>query len=82
MQVTNRFKGLDLGDRVPGELWTEVDNIVQEVVTKTIPKKFKKVKWLSEKVLQIAEKRKKQNAKEIWKIYPTEHTVPENSKEK
>ena len=38
VQVTNRFKGLDLGDRVPGELWTEVDNIVQEVVTKTISK--------------------------------------------
>ena len=84
MQVTNRFKGLDLGDRVPEELWLEVDNIVQEVVTKTIPKKkkCKKVKWLSEEVLQIAEKRKKQNAKEIRKIYPTEHTVPENSKDK
>ena len=84
MQVTNRFKGLDLGDRVPEELWVEVDNIVQEVVTKTIPKKkkCKKVKWLSEEVLQIAEKRKKQNAKEIRKIYPTEHTVPENSKDK
>ena len=62
----------------------EVLNIVQKVVTKTIPKKqkCKKVKWLSEEVLQIAEKRKKQNAKEIRKIYPTEHTVPENSKDK
>ena len=54
MQVTTRFKGLDLGDRVPEELWVEVDNIVQEVVTKTIPKKkkCKKVKWLSEEVLR------------------------------
>ena len=80
----NRFKGIDLGDRVPEELWTEVGNIVQEVVTKTIPKKkkCKKVKWLSDKVLQIVEKRKKQNAKEIRKIYPTECTVAENSKEK
>ena len=59
MEVTNRFKGLDLIDRVPDELWNEVCNTVQEVVTKTIPKKkkCKKAKWLSEKVLQIAEKR-------------------------
>ena len=56
--MTNRFKGLDLVERVPEELWMEVCNIVQEAVTKTIPKKkkCKKVKWLSEKVLQIAEK--------------------------
>ena len=55
-----RFKGLDLVDRVTEELWTEVCNIVQEVVTKTIPKKkkFKKAKWLSEEALQIAEKRR------------------------
>ena len=60
MEVTNRFKGLDLKDRVPEELWTEVHDIVQEAVIKTIPKKkkCKKAKWLSEKVLQIAEKRK------------------------
>ena len=60
MEVTNRFKGLDLIDRVPKELWTEVHNIVQEVVTKTIPKKKKrkKVKWLSEESLRIAEKRR------------------------
>ena len=53
----NRFKDLDLVDRVPEELWTEVHNIVQEAVTKTIPKKnkFKKAKWLSEEALQIAE---------------------------
>ena len=56
----NRFKGLDLVDRVPEELWMEVHNIVQEVVTKTIPKKnkCKKVKWLSEKVSKIAKKRR------------------------
>ena len=59
MEVTNRFKGLDLRVRVPEELWTEVCDIVWEVVIKTIPKKKKcrKVKWLSEKALQIAEKR-------------------------
>ena len=51
MEVTNRFKGLDLIDRVPEELWTEVRNIVQEAVSKTIPKKkkSKKAKWLYEK---------------------------------
>ena len=56
--VTNRFKGLDLVDRVPEELWMEVCNSLQ-VVTKTIPKKKKcnKAKWLSEEALQIAEKR-------------------------
>ena len=60
VEVMNRYKGLDLVDRVPGELWMEVCNVVQEVVTKTIPKKkkCKKAKWLSEKVLQIPEKRK------------------------
>ena len=59
MEVTN-FKGLDLIDRVPEELWMEVCNIVQEVVTKTIlkKKKCKKAKWLSEETLQIAEKRR------------------------
>ena len=55
VEVTNRFKGLDLVDRVPEELWAEVHNIVQEVETKTIPKKkkCKKAKWLSEEALQI-----------------------------
>ena len=63
--MTNRFKGLDLVDRVTEELWTEVCNIVQEVVTKTIPKKkkCKKAKWLSEEALQIAEKRRKVKGK-------------------
>ena len=60
MEVTNRFKGLDLIDRVPEELWTEVCDIVQEAVINTIPKKKKctKAKWLSEEALQIAEKRR------------------------
>ena len=60
MEVTNRFMGLDLIDRVPRELWTEVCNTVQEVVTKTIPKKnkCKKANCLSEEALQIAEKRR------------------------
>jgi len=58
VEVTNRFKGLDLIDRVPEELSTEVRDFVQEAVIKTIPKKkkCKKAKWLSEQVLQIAEK--------------------------
>ena len=53
MEVTNRFKGLDLIDRVPEELWREVPDIVQEAVIKTIPKKKKrkKAKWLSEEAL-------------------------------
>ena len=56
--MTNRFKGLDLIDRVPEELWMEVHDIVQEVGIKTISKKkkCKKAKWLSEEALQIAEK--------------------------
>ena len=60
VEVTNRFKGLDLIDRVPEELWMEFPDIVQEAVIKTIPKikKCKKAKWLSEKDLQIAEKRR------------------------
>ena len=60
VEVTNRFKGLDLIDRVPEELWMEFHNIVQVAVIKTNPqkKKFKKAKWLSEEALQIAEKRK------------------------
>ena len=60
MEVTNRFKGLDLKDRVPEELWTVVHNTVQQAVIKTIPrkKKCKKAKCLSEEVLQIAVKRR------------------------
>ena len=59
-KLTNRFKGLDMIDRVPEELWTEVHDIVQETGSKTISKKkkWKKAKWQSEEALQIAEKRK------------------------
>ena len=58
LEVRNRFKGLDLIDRVPDELWTEVCDIVQETGIETIPKKkkCKKAKWLSEEALQIAVK--------------------------
>jgi len=65
MEVTNRFKGLDLIDRVPGELWMEVHDTVQEAVIKTIPKKkkCKKAKWLSEEDLQIAVKRREVKGK-------------------
>ena len=70
VEVRNRFKGLDLIDRVPDELWTEVHDIVQEIRIKTIPKKkkCKKAKWLSEEALQIAVKEGKQKAKEKTKI--------------
>ena len=65
MEVTNRFKGLDLVDRVPEELWTEVCNTVQEAVTKIISKKkkCKKAKWLSEEVLKIVEERREAKSK-------------------
>ena len=65
VEVTNRFKGLDLIDTVPEELWTEIHVIVQETVIKTIPKKKKgkKAKWLSEEALQIAEKRREAKGK-------------------
>ena len=63
--MTNRFKGLDLTERVLDELWTEVRDIVQEAVIKIIPmeKKCKKAKWLSEEALQIAEKRRESKGK-------------------
>ena len=72
VEVRNRFKGLDLIDRVPEELWTEVRDIVQETGIKTIPleKKCKKAKWLSEEALQIAVKRreaKSEGEKERYK---------------
>ena len=65
MEVRNRFKGLDLIDRVPDEIWTEVRDIVQEAEIKTIPKKkkCKKPKWLSEEALQIAVKRREVQSK-------------------
>ena len=81
VQVTNRFKGLDLIDRVPEDLWMKVRDIVQEAVIKIIPnkKKYKKAKWLSKEALQIVEKRKDTKGKgekrrcKRWrkgKIYP------------
>ena len=65
VEVRNRFKGLDLIDRVPDELWTEVHDIVQETGNKTIPKKkkCKTAKWLSEEALQIAVKRREAKSK-------------------
>ena len=65
MEVTNRFNGLDLIDRVPDELRTEVCNIVQETGIKTTPKKkkCKKTKWVSEEALQIAVKRREVKSK-------------------
>ena len=72
VEVRNRFKGLDLINRVPEELWTEIHDIVQEAVIKTIPKKkkCKKAKWLSEEALQIAMKKEKLKAKEKKKDIP------------
>ena len=65
MEVRNRFKGLDLIDRVPDELWNEVHDFVQETGIKTIPieKKCKKAKWLSVEALQIAVKRREVKSK-------------------
>ena len=84
-EVTNRFKVLHLIDRVREELWTEVCDIVQEAVIKTIPKKKKcsKAKWLPEEALQISVKRREAKSKgEKGKIYPFECRVPKNSKER
>ena len=85
MKVTNRFKRLDLIDRVPEELWTEVCDTVQEIGINTISKKkkSKKAKWLSGEALQIADKRKEVKGKgEKGMIYPCECRVPKNSKER
>ena len=72
VEVTNRFKGLDLISKVPEELWIEVCNILQEAVTKTIPKKKKcnKAKWLSEEALSIVVKTREAKAKEKRKNIP------------
>ena len=69
--MTNRFKGLDLIDRAPEELWTEVCNTVQEAVTKIIPrkKKYTKAKWLSEEGLQVVEERREAKGKGERKRY-------------
>ena len=78
--MTNRFKGLDLIDRVPDELWMEVRDIVQETRIKTIPKKkkCKNAKWLSEEALQIAKKRKDAKGKGENERYT--HLNAKNSK--
>ena len=70
--MTNRFKGLDLINRVPEELWTEVCDIVQGAVIKTIPKKkkYKKAKWLSRRLYKYLRKKEKQKAKEKGKDIP------------
>ena len=72
VKVTNRFEGLDLTDRLPEELWTEVCDIAQEAMIKTIPnkKKCKKLKWLSEEALQELRKEKKLKSKEKRKDVP------------
>ena len=81
--MRNRFKGLDLIDRVPDELWMEVRDIVQETGINTIPMetKCKKEKWLSEEALQIGEKRSGRQRRKA-KIYPFECRDPKNSKER
>ena len=78
VEVRNRFKGLDMIDRVPDELWNEVCDIVQETEIKTIPmeNKCKKAKWLSGEALQKAVKRRK------GKIKASECRVPRNSKKR
>jgi len=83
VEATNRFKGLDLIDRVPEELWMEVRDIVQEAGIKTIPKdkKCKKATRLSEEALQIAVNRSERQRRK-GKIYPFECRVPKNSKER
>jgi len=84
VEVTNRFKGLSLTDRVTEELWTELHNLIQEVVIKTIPKKkkCKKAKWLSEEALQIAEKRREEKGKGEIERYIPLNGVSKNSKER
>ena len=81
VEVRNRFKGLDLIDRVPDELWKEVCDTVQETGIKTIPmeKKWKKAKWLSGEALQ---KKRSEKQRRKGKIYSFECRVPTNSTEK
>ena len=76
VEVTNRLKGIDLIDRVPEQLWTEVRDIVQEAVINTIPKKkkCKKPKWLSEEAFQIAEKRREAKSKGEKEKYTHRYT--------
>ena len=85
VEMRNRFKGVDLNDRVPDELWNEVRDIVQETGIKTIlmEKKGKKAKWLSGEALQIAVKRKRgEKQRRKGKVYPSECRFPKNSKKR
>ena len=85
VKVRNRFKGLDLIDRVPDELWTEVRDIVQETGINIIPmeKKYKKAKWLSGEALQIAMKRREVKSKGEKERYKHLNArVPKNSKKR
>ena len=84
MEVRHRFKRLDLIDRLPEELWTEVHDIMQETVIMTIPKKkkCKKAKCLSKEALQIAMKRREVKGKGEKEKYPFECRVPKKSKER
>ena len=84
MEVRNRFKGLDLIDRVPDELWTEVRDTVQETGIKTIPmeRKCEKAKWLSAESLQIAVKRREAKSKGEKERHTHLNRVPKNSKDR
>ena len=84
VEVRNRFKGLDLIDRVPDELWMEVRDIVQKAGIRTIPKeeKCKKAKWLSEETLHSCEKKRSERQRRKGNIYPFECRVLKNSKER
>ena len=83
MEVRNRFKGLDLIDRVPDELWMELHDMVQEIGIKTIPmeKKCKKAKWLWGGLTNSYEKKRSKKHRKRGKIYPFECRVPKNNKE-
>ena len=81
MEVTNKFKGLEMIERVPEELWTNIPDIVQEAGIKTIPKRNRNEKWLSEEALQIAEKRIKRQRRKR-KVYSFKCRVSKNSNER
>ena len=84
VEVRNRFKELDLIDRVPGELWTEVHDTVQETGIKTVPKKkkCKRATWLSEEALNSCEKKRSEKQRTKGKISLFEWRVPNNSRER
>ena len=84
VEVISRFKGLEMIDRVPEELWTEAHDIVQEAVIKTIlkEKKYIKAKWWCEKALQIDERGREATARRKGKMYPFKCRVTKNSKER